>query len=178
MRRIILAIALALAAAGGLLAWTPPSSAEEGTGSTSPALQPPDGHRLALTTHGTGVQIYDCVDGAWKFREPAAVILKDSQPVAVHNAGPTWQSAKDGSKVTAKVKANEPSRHPDRDVPLLLLESTGNRGPGVLEHVRFIQRLDTHGGVAPSGSCDAGRQPSTSVKYTATYTFWVPERSG
>jgi hypothetical protein len=35
-----------------------------------------------------------------------------------------------------------------------------------------VQRLDTRGGVAPTGACHAGA--SAAVPYTATYNFWAP----
>ena len=36
----------------------------------------------------------------------------------------------------------------------------------------YVQRLDTRGGVAPAGACQAGA--SVAVPYTATYNFWGP----
>jgi Protein of unknown function (DUF3455) len=45
------------------------------------------------------------------------------------------------------------------------------RGPGLLADVTFIQRLDTTGGLPPTGACVEGT--TASVPYTTTYTFWV-----
>ena len=56
-------------------------------------------------------------------------------------------------------------------IPQLLLEATGNRGPGLLSTVTYIQRLNTTGGLAPTGTCTDGT--TASVRYTAVYTFWV-----
>jgi hypothetical protein len=92
--------------------------------------------------------------------------------VALHYAGPTWQSVKDGSKVVAtgeRVMVRAP--HPERDIPWLRLETTGT-GPGLFGQVDYVQRLDTWGGLAPTGACQAGA--SAAVPYTATYNFWVP----
>ena len=139
-----------------------------------PALQPPEGQRLVLTTVGAGVQVYDCVSGAWTFREPAANILRGILPVALHYAGPTWQSLVDGSKVTAAVQARLNAPRPDRDIPWLLLRATGNVGAGVFAEVDFVQRLRTAGGVAPTGACDPAVRASTAVPYTAVYNFWAP----
>jgi hypothetical protein len=74
----------------------------------------------------------------------------------------------DGSSVTAAAAANSPV--PD-SIPQLLLKSTGNRGPGQLGAVTYIQRLNTTGGVSPTGACTDGA--TSSVRYTADYAFWV-----
>jgi hypothetical protein len=139
-------------------------------------LRVPEGHRLVLSALGQGVQIYDCsAAGAWTLREPAAAILKGDTTVALHYAGPTWQSVKDGSKVVARPEPERrvvvPAPHPERDIPWLRLETIGT-GPGLFGQVDFIQRLRTRGGVAPAGACQAGA--STAVPYTATYNFWTP----
>jgi Protein of unknown function (DUF3455) len=44
---------------------------------------------------------------------------------------------------------------------------------GVFNNVLFIQRIDTRGGVAPTGTCSA---PTTAaVDYVANYVFWAPK---
>ena len=150
-----------------------PSPAGPPSVAVPPELAVPEGQRLVLATVGAGVQIYDCVNGAWTFREPAANILR-GVPVALHYAGPTWQSLVDGSKVTAAVQARLNAPRPDRDIPWLLLRATGNVGAGVFADVDFVQRLRTSGGVAPTGACDPAVRASTAVPYTAVYNFWAP----
>lgn len=169
MRRLVL-LALALAAASLALTAVPSLAAKKEH--IPPELQVPDGHRLVLSALGRGVQVYDCPAGVWVFREPAAVILRGERTVAVHYAGPTWQSVKDGSKVVATgARVVVPAPRPDRDIPWLRLESTGT-GPGLFGQVVYVQRLETRGGVAPTGTCQVGA--STAVQYTATYRFWAP----
>ncbi len=138
------------------------------------ALRVPDGQRRVLTTVGTGAQVYDCVEGSWRFREPVALLGKRAAPLGIHFAGPNWQSLRDGSRVTGRLLASVPASRPERDIPPLLLEASANAGAGVFGRVTFIQRLRTRGGVAPSGSCDPGRQASASVPYRSTYVFWAP----
>jgi hypothetical protein len=137
-------------------------------------IRVPDGYRRVLQTVGRGVQIYDCTDGAWKFREPEAAIYDENsgKKVATHYAGPTWASAKDGSKVVAAVKARRDAPNPQHDIPWLLLQATSNAGAGDFTKVAYIHRLDTVGGAAPSGSCVAGQ--TARVPYQATYDFWAP----
>jgi hypothetical protein len=172
VRRLFLVLALSVA--GVTLGATPTLAA--GPGTLPPQLQVPEGHRLALNTLGKGVQIYDCKDGTWTFRAPAAAILKGGRTIALHYAGPTWQSIADGSDVKAAVKANVPARDPGKNIPLLLLQATEHSGtPGVFADVAFIQRLKTRGGVAPNGgTCDPARDTSVGVPYSANYRFWVP----
>ena len=172
MRRLVL-LALALAATSLTIAAVPSLAAKPQP--IPSELQVPAGHRLVLSALGRGVQIYDCPAGAWVFREPVAAILRGKQTVAVHYAGPTWQSVKDGSKVVARPEPERrvvvPAPHPDRDIPWLRLETTGT-GPGLFGQVDYVQRLETRGGVAPTGACQAGA--SVAVPYTATYNFWTP----
>ena len=92
--------------------------------------------------------------------------------MAIHYAGPTWQSVKDGSKVVATGERRMVlAPHPERDIPWLRLETTGT-GSGLFGEVRYVQRLETRGGLAPTGACQVGA--SLGVPYQATYNFWAP----
>jgi hypothetical protein len=169
--RYVIPVVLALG-----LSSTLPALATEETGQSKLPLElrVRDGYSRVLESVGRGVQIYDCVDGAWKFREPTAAILDDrsDKVVAIHYVGPTWQSIRDGSKVVGAVTARRDAPNPQRDIPWLLLQATSNAGPGLFADVEYIQRLETEGGVAPDGACTAGQ--SVSVPYKATYAFWAP----
>jgi Protein of unknown function (DUF3455) len=170
MRRLVLLVLL-LAATSLAVTAVPSLAAKRDR--VPPELQVPDGHRLVLSALGRGVQVYDCPAGTWVLREPAAAILRGERTVAIHYAGPTWQSVKDGSKVVANgARVAVPAPHPERDIPWLRLETTGT-GPGLFAEVDFVQRLKTRGGVAPTGACQAGA--SLSVPYQATYNFWAPD---
>jgi hypothetical protein len=120
-----------------------------------------------------GVQIYVCrVEGVaneWEFKAPEAE-LTDAQGrlFAKHYAGPTWE-ARDGSKIVGKVLANEPAPKAGT-IPWLLL-STDSSGSGVLAGVHFAQRVNTSGGVGPTGACPtAGTERR--VEYMADYIFY------
>ena len=169
MRRLVL-LALALAATGLTVTAVPSLAARPER--IPKELRVPEGHRLVLSALGRGVQIYGCTEGAWTLREPAAAILRGDRTVALHYAGPTWQSVKDGSKVVVTGdRVVVEARHPERDIPWLRLGTTGT-GPGLFGQVTYIQRLETQGGVAPTGGCEAGA--SAAVPYSATYNFWEP----
>ena len=172
MKRLLKAALLALAL--GVILTSPGLAADQPDQSNVPPdLRVSPGYKRVLESVGRGVQIYDCVDGAWKFREPTAAIVDKGtdRVVAIHYVGPTWQSIHDGSKVVGAVKARLDAPNPQRDIPWLLLQATSNKGPGVFAEMVYIQRLDTVGGVAPSGACTTGQ--AVSVPYEATYAFWA-----
>ena len=177
MKRLLFAIPLGLALG---LTTIVPAGAVDKTPDQSHLpveLRVPDGYRRVLTTEGRGVQIYDCVDGAWKFRAPKADIHLDKQNdklVATHYVGPTWESLKDGSKVVGARKAGRDAPNPQQDIPWLLLEAKSNAGSGVFADVDYIQRLDTDGGVAPPGPCTTGE--TARVPYRSTYDFWASKK--
>jgi hypothetical protein len=118
--------------------------------------------------------VYDCLDGSWRFREPAATLGRGRSALGIHFAGPNWQSLRDGSRVTGRLRASVAAARPARDIPWLLLEAAANAGRGVFADVDFVQRLDTRGGVAPPGACDPVTRPSVAVPYRSTYVFWAP----
>ena len=122
---------------------------------------------------GKGVQIYSCTihDTAaqWVLKAPEAQLTDATGAIfAEHYAGPTWEAA-DGSKVMGKVLETVPAPQAGA-IPWLLLSTTSS-GAGALSGTRFVQRIDTSGGVAPSGACP---NPSAEqrVPYSAEYVFY------
>ncbi|MFJ7335912.1 DUF3455 domain-containing protein [Streptomyces sp. NPDC101110] len=141
----------------------------------APQLKVPDGNERTAQLDATGVQTYTCTDGTWSLLEPAATLFRHGdrrrRPAALHSRGPVWVSTTDGSAVNAAAVPGAKAPRPDA-VPELLLKSTDNRGTGLFGSVSYIQRLNTRGGVPPTGSCAAGTQ--TAVPYKATYVFYQP----
>ena len=138
-----------------------------------PSLAPEQGAMLLGRYAAKGVQIYVCrVKGAtneWAFKAPEAKLIdKEGRPFAKHYAGPTWE-APDGSKAVGKVRANEPALKTGA-IPWLLL-SAESSASGALAGVRFVQRVNTSGGVAPSGACPTVGAEQR-VDYTADYIFY------
>jgi hypothetical protein len=135
-------------------------------------LMTPPGTMLIGQYAANGVQIYRCslVGSAfsWTFVAPLAVLVNaQNQVFAQHFAGPTW-AAPDGSQVVGRVLQSAPAPRPG-SIPWLLLAGTAT-GTGVLGNVRFIQRLNTVGGVL-SGAC-APANAEQQVPYTADYLFY------
>jgi hypothetical protein len=134
---------------------------------TQSSIEVPDGSSLLLKAKGEGVQVYGCVSGMWQLQAPAAELLDDQgRVIGRHYSGPTWQ-LKDGSLVKGEVVSKQVSPEAT-SIPWLLIKSV--TGTGRLEAVRFIQRSETHGGVAPNGSCSEATP--LRVPYTAIYSFY------
>ncbi len=143
-------------------------------------LEVPAGNKLAFEMKASGVQIYMCQpkkDDAtkfeWAFKAPDARLMgADGKEAGHHYAGPTWESS-DGSKVGGKVEQKVDAPGAD-DVAWLLLSARSNEGKGKFADVKFIQRINTHGGQPPTTDCDAAHVGKEArVDYTATYCFYV-----
>jgi hypothetical protein len=134
-------------------------------------LQVLAGNKIVFHVYAEGVQIYRWNGTSWIFVAPEAVLFAsagDNGAVGIHYAGPTWESVS-GSKVVGMVLER---CTPDPDaIPWLLLGAVVNEGPGILERVTFIQRVNTVGGNAP---VDPGNFPGevARVLYTAEYFFY------
>ena len=138
-----------------------------------PALAVQQGAVLLGKYAAKGVQIYVCrvkeAANEWAFKAPEATLVDaEGRPFAKHYAGPTWE-APDGSKAVGKLLANEPAPKAGA-IPWLLL-SAESSASGALAGVRFVQRVNTSGGVAPSGTCPTVGTEQR-VDYTADYIFY------
>jgi hypothetical protein len=138
------------------------------------ALEVPAGNALEMELYAMGVQIYTCTasatGAAWAFSAPEATLFRHGELAGRHYAGPTWES-KDGSTV---VGAKVTSATPDPTaIPWLLLQAASHGGHGRMDEVTFLQRVDTRGGLTPTGGCDGSTLGAVaSVAYTATYCFY------
>jgi len=148
---------------------------------TPPAITPPPGVTVAAHFKATGAQIYRCgaatapATYAWTLQAPDAKLLDaDGVEVGSHAAGPTWRSSKDGSSVAATKVAQADATAPGA-IPWLLLRASSTTPGGVFSPVTFIQRVNTSGGQAPAGGCDAAAAATSAtarVAYTADYVFF------
>ncbi len=158
-------LALFAASALALIAQQPPSS-----------IDPPPGSRVVLKAGGKGVQIYTCTEASgafsWVLKAPDAKLFDDAgKAIGTHFAGPTWK-LEDGSQVLGQKIASKDAPKAG-SVPWLLLRAKEGTATGKLADVAFIQRTDTHGGVAPATGCQARNTGKPKrVHYTATYTFY------
>ena len=136
------------------------------------AIAVPDGHCLKEKVTGSGAQIYSCVGGVWTLKAPEANLTDKGKFVGNHFLGPTWQWV-DGSKVKAARTAQSPGSTAS-DIPWLLLTVTKEEGEGKLDGTKFIQRIHTLGGVAPTDPCTVTND--LVVGYKADYLFWKEKK--
>ena len=112
----------------------------------------------------------------------------DPKVLGDHTIRATWQDSRDSSTVWGQVKPGNSSTDPNfveqGAIPWLLVTIVGHQdgptGGDRLSGTTFIQRLNTHGGVAPSTGCtslaDLGNM--TFVPYTTDYYFYKSTGSG
>ena len=123
-----------------------------------------------------GSQIYACTvqrDGTFAFtqnnveaRLSGGIHHTFVQPAA---GPPQWQ-APDGSAVTGTVVTK--NANGDGNIAELNLDATQiGASTGLLAHAVEVLRLNTVGGVAPTGTCDPQATPIVNVPYQADYVF-------
>ncbi|WP_238424751.1 DUF3455 domain-containing protein [Micromonospora parastrephiae] len=138
----------------------------------APAIKPPAGSRPVgayVVTGGT--QTYTCVGGVFTGASVPEAQLIGTGGRVHHFKGPSWQSERDNSLITAKKTAESPR---SGTIPELLLTVDTHSGAGALSDVAYISRLLTSGGVAPAGACTDGA--TAAVPYGAVYVFWAAKR--
>lgn len=184
-----------------LLATTtlPSTAGAEGQGRPVPppvpdAIQVPSGYRPFLAGHAIGTQGYMCValgsGYRWTPFGPQATVFNGAgEQVLTHFLSttpyslvlnPAWQHSRDSSIVWGQVisSSSDPAFVAPGAVPWLLLEAAvvgnGPTGGDRLLPTRFIQRVNTLDGRAPSTDCasptDVGQR--VLVPYEADYFFF------
>jgi hypothetical protein len=132
------------------------------------AIQPPDGSvPIGAYVVAAGTQTYTCADGKFGGASTPEAQLIGTGGAIHHFAGPSWQSRRDKSLVTATKEKSSPRAG---TIDELLLRVTSHTGHGILEKADFINRLLTSGGTAPADPCEDGAK--VSVPYKAVYVFW------
>ena len=176
----IIVMTALLLAVGQMISMPVPVAASAATPPPVPIdIAVPEGSVLLFSRHAKGVQIYDCNNGQWILHAPRALLFDpdSKRPVGIHyggidnnlTPGPWWESTGDGSRIRAGNPKIAPSPNPN-SIPLLRLEVLERFGSGVFSPVDYIQRLNTEGGLSPTGACQLGARRS--VPYTADYYFY------
>jgi hypothetical protein len=180
----------------------PPDCGTPGVIHTTPnvpsGIAVPSGVTLLAGFRGSGNQIYTCVanpsdggdaaTGGTYANTATATLYGDNCTAAVTHTftstpgSPRWLYNADGSAVVgARVNAVPAPTSGDAGdagpsaIAWLLLRAASNSGEGYFTNVTYIQRVDTVGGVGPSGSCDPTADSGTviMVPYSATYYFYT-----
>ncbi|CAB3798317.1 DUF3455 domain-containing protein [Paraburkholderia caffeinilytica] len=169
MLRKVSQAGFATVAASMLVACAMPSASP-----SNASIDPPQAERV-MTLAASGVQNYSCEFDTqhrlgWVFKSPLATLYDASGHAAVkHGAGPSWE-AEDGSRIVGHVLAQQPSET-RASIPQLLLETHSTSGSGALSTVRYVQRVHTVGGLAPTAACSTEHE-SGSSPYLADYVFY------
>jgi CHRD domain/Protein of unknown function (DUF3455) len=123
-----------------------------------------------------GSQIYACTrqsDGTFAFTQhnvEAHLTGGIHHTFVQPDAGPPQWQAPDGSAVSGKVVTR--NANGDGNIAELNLDATQiGRSTGLLGNVVEVLRLNTVGGVAPTGVCDPQATPIVNVPYQADYVF-------
>jgi hypothetical protein len=173
-------LATVLLVVGQVLSMPMPVAASADAPPTVPeAIAVPPGSVLLFSRHAKGVQIYECQNGQWAFHAPRALLFdpQSHQPTAIHyggidrglTPGPWWESVDDSSRIRGGKAVSAPSPNAN-SIPQLRLEVLERQGTGVFSQVSYIQRLNTMGGVGPTGACQPDERRW--VAYTADYYFY------
>jgi len=199
MRYILLAAFVVAIAITFVVALPQPARANQITVPTVPDnLQVADDARVYLVGHAIGTQNYICLPTssgvAYSLFTPQATLADDNKnQIITHFFSvnpdpkdgrilPTWVSSQDTSTVWAALApdgASTDAKFVEKGAIAWLLlnvvnHQDGPNGGAKLSSTTQIQRLNTHGGVAPSTGCasttDIGNKAF--VPYTADYFFY------
>ena len=148
-----------------------------------PEALAPQEAAFSMLVPAKGFQVYECRNAKaggfeWAFVAPDAELFDArGQLIGRHGAGPYWQAA-DGSRIVGAVKARADA--PTQGAIPWLLLSARNDGPaGDFSPVVAIQRVNTHGGLAPTEGCSAQALGQRArVPYTADYRFFTATAKG
>lgn len=140
---------------------------------------PPAGYKV-LSAYKVvyGTQTYACLaTGTWDTAStPEAWLTRYGRPGLIHHyAGPRWTSERDGSTILAAVDGADGKVPQVGTIAWLRLKVTAHEhsAPGKeLNEVAYVNRVNTSGGVGPTGTCTPGSKRA--VRYSADYVFWVP----
>ena len=150
-------------------------------------LQVPAGNRLFRVAHAVGTQDYVCLSTGWASPAygPQATLFDDENeqvlthflspnPEEANTPRPTWQDSRDTSTVWANQILGASYTPDPTAIPWLLLQVVGKAegptGGDKMTGTTYIQRLNTTGGLKPTGACTEGAK--TLVPYTADYYFY------
>jgi hypothetical protein len=173
----MLGISLSLAAAG--VAYSKYNSRAP---DVPESLQVPAGYKVSLHVYAEGVQIYTATPSSsdptklvWEFAAPEAVLFDSEGEISgIHYAfaGPTrpaWES--NSGSIVVGARTVPPVVVDPTAIPWLVLDGIQSVGPGIFEGTKYIQRVNTTGGLAPATApTQAGQE--IRVPYTAEYYFY------
>jgi hypothetical protein len=136
-------------------------------------LAVPAGHQVAYRVYAAGVQVYQWNGNAWAFIGPEAGLFANENYrglVGTHYGGPTWET-NSGSLVVSSGTTAIPCTPDPTAISWLRLTAVSSSGPGILDGVTFIQRINTVGGLRPTADGTVVGQYAR-IPYTTEYYFY------
>jgi hypothetical protein len=150
-------------------------------------IQVPPGNRLFREGHAIGTQNYICLSTGWAspaYGPQATLFNDDNDQIITHflspnpdesdTPRPAWQDSRDTSTVWGNPIPDATYTPDATAIPWLLLEvvgaAEGPTGGDGMTGITYIQRVNTTGGLKPTGSCTEGDKAL--VPYSADYFFY------
>jgi hypothetical protein len=150
-------------------------------------IQVPPGNRLFREGHAIGTQNYICLSTGWAspaYGPQATLFNDDNDQIITHflspnpdesdTPRPAWQDSRDTSTVWGNPIPDATYTPDPTAIPWLLLEVVGSAegptGGDGMTGITYIQRVNTTGGLKPTGSCTEGDKAL--VPYSADYFFY------
>jgi len=142
------------------------------------SIRAPAGEEPAFVLHGEGSHAFECRPlpsdpnrFGWAFTTPEVTLYDAGRPIARHVAENTWEAIGDRSSVNGVLRARQDGG--PANLPWLLLRAQPTAETGLFAGVTSVQRVNTSGGVAPDGGCDASNAgKETRVNVAADYYFY------
>jgi uncharacterized protein DUF3455 len=138
----------------------------------------------AFMLSANGVHVYQCKQTpndpnayAWYFIAPDATLYEGSRTIGTHKTVNLWESTSDRSSVSGVVRSTQTAGADN--LPWALYRAQPLAASGMFAGVTSIQRVNTTGGAAPTGGCDAANAGAESrVAFTADYYFYKRRGAG
>ena len=154
--------------------WIFIASAAALTACSSSLIDPPGRTDEILRLEASGEQIFRCARDSqgwyWKFQSPNAYLFDPTtnQAVAKHGYNFTFVH-NDGSNLSARIKSV--NTKPGELSEALFVTQSGT-APGVFHGVRYVQRINTHGGMPKSRCVEAQKDKYLRIPFTAEFVFY------
>jgi hypothetical protein len=163
--------------AAALLALPAAAAIREPAG-IGPALRVSLDEEAAFMLSGNGVHVYECRIGVtdpasfvWAFVAPDATLYEGSRSTARLASPNLIESTDDRSSISGFVRSSQPAG--SNNLPWTVMRARPLGETGTFAGVTSIQRVNTSGGVAPAGGCNADTVGSEArVAYSADYYFY------
>jgi hypothetical protein len=141
-------------------------------------ITPGDNARKTLELHGTGNFVFRCSADAkgsyWKFERPEANLFNKYDELVVRHSGPMQAFDHiDGSRIiSSRIISWINPPEPEKNAKLVLMKTVADPGDRELSAVRFVQRLNTNGGM-PAGNCSREQLGRLlKIPFSADFIFW------